>query len=97
DRLGHEAGDRLLRAVAELLTRHKRESDFLARLGGEEFVLLLPSTTLDAGLGLADRLRRTIEAATFQHKGQRERVTISCGLTEFRAGDAPDDVYDRAD
>jgi diguanylate cyclase len=97
DRLGHEAGDRLLRAVAELLTRYKREADFLARLGGEEFVLLLPSTALDAGMGVAEKLRRAIEAATFQHKGQRERVTISCGLTEFRSGDTPDVVYERAD
>lgn len=97
DRLGHEAGDKLLRAVAELLTRYKRESDFLARLGGEEFVLLLPATALEAGLGVAEKLRRAIEAATFQHKGQRERVTISCGLTEFRQGDTPDVVYERAD
>lgn len=97
DQLGHEAGDRLLRAVAELLTRNKREADFLARLGGEEFVLLLPSTSLDEGLNAADKLRKTIEAATFQHKGQRAHVTISCGLTEFRTGDTPDVVYDRAD
>jgi diguanylate cyclase len=97
DQLGHDAGDRLLRAVAELLTRSKREPDFLARLGGEEFVLLLPSTPLADGLIAAEKLRKTIEAATFQHKGQREKVTISCGLTEFRAGDTPDAVYDRAD
>ncbi|HEX5047766.1 MAG TPA: diguanylate cyclase [Gammaproteobacteria bacterium] len=97
DQLGHDAGDRLLRAVAELLTRSKREADFLARLGGEEFVLLLPSTTLADGLIAAEKLRKTIEAATFQHKGQREKVTISCGLTEFRTGDTPDAVYDRAD
>lgn len=97
DRFGHEAGDRLLRAVAELLARHKRESDFLARLGGEEFVLLLPATPLEPALSLAERLRRVIEAATFQHKGQRERVTISCGLTDFRTGDSPDAVYERAD
>jgi diguanylate cyclase len=97
DQLGHEAGDRLLRAVAEILTRNKRESDFLARLGGEEFVLLLPSTTLAEGLTAAEKLRKVIEAAAFQHKGQRARVTISCGLTEFRPGDTPDVVYDRAD
>src|SRR6185503_7175829 len=97
DQLGHDAGDRLLRAVAELMTRNKREPDFLARLGGEEFVLLLPSTSLAEGLIAAEKLRKTIEAATFQHKGQREKVTISCGLTEFRTGDTPDAVYDRAD
>jgi diguanylate cyclase len=97
DQLGHEAGDRLLRAVAELLTRHKRERDFLARLGGAQFVLLLPGTALDAALAFADTLRRVIETATFQHKGQRERVTISCGITQAREDDTPDAVHDRAE
>jgi diguanylate cyclase len=97
DQLGHEAGDRLLRAVAELLSRNKRGDDFVARVGGEEFVLLLPMTALDAALGVANKLRESVETAMFQHKGKRERVTISGGVTEFRAGDAPAVVYDRAD
>jgi diguanylate cyclase len=97
DQFGHEAGDRLLRAVAGILSQHKRQPDFLARLGGEEFALLLPGTALEAGTGVADKLRRAIEAATFQHKGRFERVTISCGLTEFRPGDTPAAVYERAD
>jgi diguanylate cyclase len=97
DRLGHDAGDRLLRAVAELLTRYKRAEDFVARLGGEEFVLLLPATPLAAAVGVANKLREAVEAATFQHKGRREPVTISGGVTEFRSGDTPSVVYDRAD
>jgi diguanylate cyclase len=97
DQLGHEAGDRLLRAVAELLNRHKRTEDFLARVGGEEFVLLLPGASLDAAFGVANKLRDAVESATFQHKGRRELVTISCGVTEFREGDIPSVVYDRAD
>jgi diguanylate cyclase len=87
----------LLRAVAELLDRHKRNDDFLARIGGEEFVLLLPMTALDAALAVANKLRAVIEAATFHHKGRREKVTISCGVAEFGAGDTPSVVYDRAD
>ena len=97
DQYGHEAGDRLLRAVAEILNRGKRTEDFLARIGGEEFVLLLPMTTLDAGLIVANKLRVAIEETAFRHKRQPERVTISCGLTEFRAGDTPVSVYARAD
>lgn len=97
DRLGHEAGDRLLRAVAELLGRAKRATDFLARLGGEEFVLLLPQTSLDAAALVANKLRAAVESATFQHKGARELVTISAGISEFRPGDTPSVVYDRAD
>lgn len=97
DRLGHEAGDRLLRAVAELLGRAKRATDFLARLGGEEFVLLLPQTPLDTATLVANKLRAAVEGATFQHKGARELVTISAGISEFRSGDTPSVVYDRAD
>ena len=73
DQYGHEAGDRLLRAVAEILNRDKRAEDFLARIGGEEFVLLLPMTTLEAGLIVANKLRVAIEEAPFRHKRQPER------------------------
>jgi diguanylate cyclase len=97
DELGHDTGDRLLRAVAELLDRHKRTEDFLARIGGEEFVLLLPMTSLAGALVVAEKLRAVIETAKFQHKGRIEKVTISCGLTEFRGGELPSAVYDRAD
>jgi diguanylate cyclase len=97
DQYGHEAGDRLLRAVADILNHHKRAEDFLARIGGEEFVLLLPMTTLDAGLNVANKVRVAIEETAFRHKRQPERITISCGLTEFRPGDTPGAVYARAD
>jgi diguanylate cyclase len=97
DEFGHDTGDRLLRAVAELLDRHKRSEDFLARLGGEEFVLLLPMTSLAGAVVVAEKLRAVIETAKFQHKGRIEKITISCGVSEFRPGEIPSAVYDRAD
>jgi diguanylate cyclase len=97
DSYGHEAGDRLLRGVAELFGRSKRAEDFLARIGGEEFVLLLPMTKLDAAQGVAEKLRVAVETAAFRHHGEPVPVTISCGLTEFRAGDTATSVYERAD
>jgi diguanylate cyclase len=97
DTCGHEAGDKLLHAVADLMDRHKRTEDFLARVGGEEFVLLLPMTSLDAATVVTDKLRRAIEKAAFRHHGEPVQVTISCGLTEFRSGDTPTSVYERAD
>jgi diguanylate cyclase len=97
DSFGHEAGDRLLRGVADLFERNKRAEDFLARIGGEEFVLLLPMTTLEAARSVAEKLRVIIEAAAFRHHGEPVAVTISCGLTEFRAGDTATAVYERAD
>jgi diguanylate cyclase len=97
DSFGHEAGDRLLRGVAELFARSKRTEDFLARIGGEEFVLLLPMTALDAAQGVAEKLRKAVETTVFQHHGKPVPVTISCGLTDFRAGDTPATVFERAD
>jgi diguanylate cyclase len=97
DSFGHEAGDRLLRSVADLLGRNKRAEDFLARIGGEEFVLLLPMTPLEGAVVVAEKLRAVIEAAAFRHHGEPVDVTISSGLTEFRAGDTPTTVYERAD
>jgi diguanylate cyclase len=97
DSYGHEAGDRLLRGVTELIAKHKRAEDFLARIGGEEFVLLLPMTSLEAAAASAEKLRAVIEAAAFRHHGEPVKVTISSGLTEFRSGDTPTAVYERAD
>jgi diguanylate cyclase len=97
DSYGHEAGDRLLRGVTELIAKHKRAEDFLARIGGEEFVLLLPMTSLEAAAASAEKLRAVIEAAAFRHHGEPVKVTISSGLTEFRPGDTPAAVYERAD
>ncbi len=97
DSYGHEAGDRLLRGVAELLARNKRAEDFLARIGGEEFVLLLPMTTLEAATGVAEKLRLVVESAAFRHHGEPVQVTVSAGLTELRKGDTPTSVFERAD
>jgi diguanylate cyclase len=97
DTYGHDAGDRLLRGVADLIGRNKRAEDFLARLGGEEFVLLLPMTSLEAAKNVAEKLRVSVAHAAFRHHGEAVPVTISCGLTEFRAGDTPAAVYERAD
>jgi len=97
DSYGHDAGDRLLRGVADLFGRHKRAEDFLARIGGEEFVLLLPMTSRDAAKSVAEKLRTAVETAAFRHHGAPVAVTISCGLTEFRTGDTPAAVYERAD
>ena len=52
-------------------------------------MVLIPMTTSEPAIGVANKLRQAIELATFQHKGKRERVTISCGVTEFRQGDTP--------
>ena len=97
DEYGHDAGDRLLRGVADIFAHNKRAEDFFARIGGEEFVLLLPMTVLETARGVTDKLRQAIETAAFRHHGAPVPVTISCGLTEFRQGDTAAAAYERAD
>jgi len=83
--------------IARLLKENKRIVDFLARLGGEEFVLLLPATGVDAALEIAERQRKLIERTRCSCRGVPERISICCGLNEFRGDDTPTSVYDRAD
>ncbi|MDH3353884.1 MAG: diguanylate cyclase [Chromatiales bacterium] len=97
DTYGHQAGDRVLTVVAKLLSKQIRETDFVARFGGEEFVLLMPETPLDQARKVADNLRESVAACEFHFKDQRVPVTISCGLAEFNEGDQAETVFDRAD
>jgi diguanylate cyclase len=98
DAHGHAAGDRVLRAIAQLLAENKRASDFLARYGGEEFVLLLPETTIENAVGLAGKLRERVRARNFQFQTQPIRLTLSAGVGEVVPGhDTADSLFDRVD
>lgn len=97
DRFSHTAGDNALKALAKLMQESTRKSDFLARFGGEEFMLLLPETTIETALQLANRLRERVAAKRFQYRGQSVPLSISCGLTAFLADDTPEEIYRRAD
>ena len=97
DGSGHLAGDKVLKIIAAQLRRHLRPVDFIARFGGEEFVLLMADTPLPTGLQLVDKLRTAIEACPFHFKGEPVTITLSIGVSAFRAGDRSDQVLKRAD
>jgi diguanylate cyclase len=97
DNYGHLAGDKVLKIIATVLRKRLRGSDFIARFGGEEFVLLLPATPPAVGAKLLETLRAAIEACPFHFKGERVTITISMGLASFRAGEHSDLVLKRAD
>ncbi|WP_260958326.1 GGDEF domain-containing protein [Pseudomonas citri] len=97
DNYGHLAGDRVLKLIASVLRKRLRGSDFIARFGGEEFVLLIPDTPLAAGTKLAENLRAAIEACPFHFKGEPVTVTVSIGMTAFKTGENSDSVLKRAD
>lgn len=82
DTYGHLAGDRVLAEVGRIIREAARAEDTFARVGGEEFALLLPETDLPAAIAAAERLRAQIETARFEFDGAPIPVTISGGVAE---------------
>jgi diguanylate cyclase (GGDEF)-like protein/PAS domain S-box-containing protein len=97
DTYGHEAGDEVLKAVAEALRSTARGADLVARFGGEEFVLVLPDTSAELAVRIAERLRLAIETLSTDVGGQVIRVTASFGVAQRAAQDSQLEVLERAD
>ena len=98
DNYGHHVGDLCLKELINRIKPLLRESDLLARFGGEEFIVLLPETRLDGAAGVAEKLRKLIEKTEFLHKGEPVKVTISLGVTEVRQEDTTyEPLFERAD
>ncbi|GAB4538814.1 MAG: hypothetical protein Fur002_02920 [Anaerolineales bacterium] len=84
DRYGHLAGDQVLRGLAEVCRQRSRSIDVLCRYGGEEFVILLPGTPLEAAKNFAERLRQNVERAPLATDEGPLRVTISLGVAQLK-------------
>jgi diguanylate cyclase (GGDEF)-like protein len=98
DRLGHAAGDEALCWLGSHLRVHARATDVIARLGGEEFVLLLPGTDVHAATQLAHRLREAVCEAPLYLAGETIKLTVSIGVAEGRASSEPlHELLSRAD
>lgn len=97
DTYGHVIGDKVLKGVTTTFQREIRRTDFLARFGGEEFVLIMPGTNLGETMVIAEKLRRNVEECLFRYKDERVPITISVGAAEFRNGDTGQTVFERAD
>lgn len=97
DSYGHAAGDKVLSKVGELFNKTLRSTDFSCRFGGEEFVILLPETNVDAAKRAMEKVRMRIEESPFHFRGERVQVTISIGISEFATGDTLEQVFERAD
>jgi two-component system cell cycle response regulator len=97
DTYGHEAGDEVLKGVAEALRSTARGADLVARFGGEEFVLVLPDTSAELAVRIAERLRLAVEALSTDVGGQVIRVTASFGVAQRAAQDSQLEVLERAD
>lgn len=98
DRYGHEAGDEVLRRTARIIHNTVRDVDTAARLGGEEFVVLMPETSLESALDAGERIRAAIEAVHIEWRGTVIPVSVSVGVSsapEIVA--APADLMKSAD
>jgi diguanylate cyclase (GGDEF)-like protein len=92
DKYGHPTGDRVICTLADTCTRVTRKVDLVARIGGEEFAVLLPETPLADALVLAERLRQTFEATHMASvTGEQFQVTISIGVAEQSPGELSSD------
>lgn len=98
DVYGHPVGDKVLRLVTTLCKQGLRAEDVFARFGGEEFIMALPDTDEVLASQVAERLRKRVMANMLDVNGQQITLTISCGISVYRAGEVGiDEVIKRAD
>jgi len=99
DTYGHDAGDYVLKELAQIIRNNGvREGDIFARYGGEEFVILLPKTNLKQSFEIAERMRRSIESFPFSYEDQKLVVTSSIGIADYADGvESGTDLFKRAD
>lgn len=97
DSQGHAAGDHLLTVLGQVLRGCLRESDLLARWGGDEFAVLLEDVTVDEATELAERLRQAVVAGTFRFSGRDFQLGVSVGIAAIDGATAADAVMSRAD
>ena len=97
DSYGHKAGDMVLVLLAQLINDFVRQSDIVARIGGEEFVILLPKTTLNGAKSFSESLRNKIQKASFKIDSIELKITVSMGLTLFKNKETMNETLNRAD
>ena len=98
DRFGHPLGDSALMHLGRVMQSVLRSEDVLARIGGDEFAILLPNTTLSAAASLAERLRlQVMQSPLPLPDGDKLVITISAGLVENGEGELMESLYARAD
>ncbi len=97
DTYGHPTGDEVLKEFVEVVDKLMRASDTFVRLGGEEFLILVPDSSLDATLIFADRLRQEVARHRFTANDDKITITISIGVASLNGVETSSDYYSNAD
>ena len=97
DTHGHEAGDKILTGIADVLAEALRMPDKVGRYGGEEFLIIFPHTDLVQSRQIAERIRRTVESTAFDIGNKTLQLTLSIGLAQFQMGEDLERLISRVD
>ena len=97
DKYGHSAGDKTLLVLATAMKKAIRSTDFIARFGGEEFVIIMPNVDIANVVRPLDKLRSNIKGIPFKFKNEQVQITVSIGATQMLANDTALSAFDRAD
>ncbi len=93
DSYGHDVGDLALKAVANIANQALRRGDKVGRIGGEEFLVILPGSDHRSAMEIAERIRRSVEATELGSQLAGLRMTISLGVSEWKAGNESIDTF----
>lgn len=97
DTYGHLAGDEALKHFVKIIKKNLRKSDYVFRFGGEEFVILLPNTSLKEAVELAERIRKSLENTPLIYEGKEIKITASFGVKEVKPDEPVDKIIKEAD
>lgn len=97
DQYGHSAGDKALKIIAKMMMEQIRKSDYIFRIGGEEFVILLTNTEVSKAEVLIEKLRIAVNDSAFHFNQEQVNLSLSAGITETIDGDDAESIFERAD
>ncbi|MDH5393768.1 MAG: GGDEF domain-containing protein [Gammaproteobacteria bacterium] len=97
DSYGHQAGDEIIKSIAQIMSAHFRHHDMISRWGGEEYLIVFPETSINSAASITDRLRKKIAETKIVYDGQEIHATVTIGLSSYKKESGLDACISDAD